>query len=59
MEIKVNDSCNGSRGCRVYILPTDRRVKPFYSKVYGKRYDFFQSTFIFNLLVDKMVEKRK
>lgn len=54
METKVNDSCNGSRGCRVYILPTDRRVKPFYSKVLSTRYDIKKILPISNISLDKV-----
>ena len=38
MENKIKNSCDG-RGCRIYILPIDRRFKPVYSKVLPKRYD--------------------
>jgi len=26
-KIKIKNSCNGSRGCRIYILPKDREIK--------------------------------
>jgi hypothetical protein len=57
MENKINDinnSCNG-RGCRIYILPLDRRIKPIYSKVLSKRYDIQKMVFISIVSLDKMV----
>ena len=33
----IKNSCNGSRGCRIYILPNDRKLNPIYSKIKMKR----------------------
>jgi len=53
MENKIKNSCDG-RGCRIYILPIDRRFKPVYSKVLPKRYDIQKILYHVSVFLDKV-----
>lgn len=55
MENKIKNSCNGKRGCRLYILPADIRIEPIYSKVLPKRYDIKKIISLYDILSYKMV----
>lgn len=37
MENKIKNSCDGSRGCRVYIIPLDTKIKLINSKLNVKK----------------------
>lgn len=58
MENKINNNCDG-RGCRVYIRPFDRRIKPVYSKVSSKRHDIQKMVSSPYLFLDKVVAKKR
>jgi hypothetical protein len=53
-KINVNNSCSG-RGCRIYILPADSRIKPIYSKVLRTKYDSKKVLSLVSVSLDKMV----
>jgi len=53
-KINVNNSCSG-RGCRIYILPADSRIKPIYSKVLRTKYDIQKILLVPSVSLDKMV----
>ena len=35
MKREIKNTCGGKRGCEVTVLPTDSRIEPIYSGVYG------------------------
>lgn len=59
MENKINDSCDKKRGCHFYILTTDRRIEPIYSKVFSKRYDLTKVLPLAYISLDEKLAKKR